>query len=844
MRSRGSDCTRGGLPARSRLSPSAGGGPVCSARGWALSLGGLLLVCSLASSDAASPDRQFTWMYGLQGMAGLTAAQQLGLNTLYLPTTTAVDSVEESRRTAQAARQAGMQVIVGLPTLSAERAADPDDPQYVTEVGARIRTVVRQFLNEPAVTAWAMADYPERFLRYTPQGFQAFLQRRYASLEALNAAWGSSFPTWTAITLTSAREVDATQPYQVGRASVEVADYQADVLRRLLAFWAREVRNLDARPLVTGRLALYRSLVSVPEEYAYVVPEAAVDVLEADYLTQNVQAVDLARQGGAVEVIPSLRLPVPPEPHYASGVTVGRWLREAILHGARGVALDGAERIRQCNNPGDVLTKLAEQLKPLAGAFSARPQGSLAVLYEPYAEGLQASGVPAYGYLPGLATGQPSLLMQTWRLGSRYGVVDYLSAERLLQADLEHYSAILAPTALKLPVEVQAKLRAYVERGGRLICDLGAGMYETGSWQRLPEELGRLCGIADYGVLQTKHGDLTLSPPTALFPSLRPPLRSRGLPKQEPPPPEGATERRTYTGTPPEKRGYTIQGLVGYVSLAPGARPLALVDAQVPETKPPTGRGSAAAAEARSAAQAAAKFAGLVGQPYGLGWAAYCSAILWARWDPADPFFQGLHADLWAPRARYVLRSGGGLEMSAEEQALHLYNPTDQTVPAEVAVLTENNRLYAGAVGQVQPPPARETMPVTMVVRAEPAAGELITLRRVPVAVYPYGTAALAYLSRYGSQGIALEIAGPGALLTWTMEKQRTFTQGQEITARVVIEDGEYPVTPGSRHRVKMDGGFGRRTTETRQADEQGRLSFEVRGGRVLIEVRAEADVV
>ncbi len=780
-------------------------------------------------------------MYGLQGTAGLAAAQQLGLNTLYLPTTTEVDSVEENRRTAQAARQAGLQVIIGLPTLSDKIAADPDDPEYVKEVGARIRTVVRQFLDEPAVTAWAMADYPERSLRYTPQGLQGFLQKRYAGLEALNAAWGSSFPTWAAVTLTSAREVDATQPYQVGRASVEVADYQADTLRRLLAFWAREVRNLDSRPLVTGRLALYRSLVSVPGEYAYVVPEAPVDVLEADYLTQNVQAVDLARQGGAVEVIPSLRLPVPPEPHYASGVTVGRWLREAVLHGARGVALDGAERIRQCSNPGDVLTKLAEQMKPLGGAFSARPQGSLAVLYEPYAEGLQASGVPAYGYLLGLATGQPSLLMQTWRLGTKYGVVDYLSPERLVQADLEHYSAILAPTALKLPIEVQAKLRAYVERGGRLICDLGAGMYETGSWQRLPEELGRLCGVAGYGVLQTRNGDLTLSPPTALFPSLRPPLRSRGLPKEKPPPPEDGTERRTYTGTPQESKGWTIQGLVGYVSLAPGARPLALVDAQVPEAKPPSGRGGAAAAEARTAAQAATRFAGLVGQPYGLGWAAYCSAILWARWDPTDPFFQGFHADLWAPRARYVLRSGSGLGMSAEEEALHLYNAGEQTVLAEVAVLTENNRLYAGAFVQVPPPPARETAPVTMVVSAEMAAGRLVALRRVPVAAWPYGTSALAYLSRYGPEGVALEIAGPGATLTWNLEKQRTFTRGQEISARMVVEHGEYPVAPGSRHRVTVDGGFGRRTTETVQADGQGKLSFEVRGGKVLIEVGPEA---
>ena len=686
-----------------------------------------------------------------------------------------------------------------------------------------------------------MGDYPERAVHYTPQGLQAFLTKRYGDLATINAAWGSGFATLTGINLVSAREVDKALPYAVGRASVDVADYQADALRRLLAAWAQEVRNLDPRPLFTGRLALYRSLVSVPAEYAYVTPEAPVDVLENDLLSQNVQAVDIARQGGAVEVIPSLRLPVPPEPHYGAGLTIGRWLREAALHGARGVALDGAQRIKECPSPEDVINKLTDQLKTLAGHFDARPQASLAILYEPYAEGEQSAQVPMYGYLAGLAPGEPSLLVHALRLGTNYGLVDYLSLERLVQSDLDHYSAILAPCALRMPVEAQGKLRAYVERGGRLVCDLGAGVYETGSWQSLPEDLARLCGITGFGALQSKSADLSLSPPTPLLPSLAPPLRSRGIPREKPAPAPGAIERSTFTGTPQETKGTTIQSLSGYVTLTPEALPIALVDAQVPKLKLPPGRvNPGVAAEMRRQLRVTTKFAGIVAQPVGLGWAVYCTATLWSRWDPGDPFFQGFHADLWTPRARYVLRQPGPrvtVELSGEPEALHLNNLSEKAAMVEVLALTDTNRLYLGTFCQVPLPAPRPADPVTMVVTSELAGASLRTLRRTPVAVLPVATGALTYLRRYGPEGVALEVAGPGATLTRNLAKERTFTQGASLTARVVIDNGDYPIAPGSKHQVKLDPGFGRETTSTLQADAQGRLVVEITGGRMLIDV-------
>jgi len=499
------------------------------------------------------------------------------------------------------------------------------------------------------------------------------------------------------------------------------------------------------------------------------------------------------------------------------------------------VALDGLGRVRESTSPDDVLRKLTQELKNLPGAFHLRPRCALAVLYEPYAEGFQVLQVPTYGYLSGLAPGQPSLLIAALRLGSNYGLVDYLSPERLVEADLDGYSAILAPTALSLPPEVLGRLRGYVERGGRLVCDLGAGMYETGSWQALPEDLARLCGITAYGPLQTRAGDLNLSTPTPFLPSLRPPLKSRGLPKRKP---ENATV------TPEQLKSWTFEGLVGMVHISATAKPVLIIAAETkePEKPPPTGRRGVG--DPSLAHKETTRFAGLIAQPYGLGWAAYCTAPLWARWDPADPFYWGFLGDLWAPRARWALRQpgpGAGVEMCAETDAVHLLNVSGQALLADVATLTEDNALYGEAFAQVLPPGGRETEARMMVLSAEVPPERIVTLRRRPVFVLPYGGAVLAHLRQYGSQRLSLELAGPGATLTWDLNKQRTLTTGSRFSGQVRVESGEYPVQPQSWHQVTVDAGLGHKSTQSVQADEQGRLRLEITGRKVTVEIVPKA---
>ncbi len=773
----------------------------------------------------------FLFAYGLQGTGAAKVASAVGLNTLYVevPPRYSSDLADIRSQLAEADR-AGLQVIVALPTIPpgpvAIAADDPDMEAYAAKVVAEI---VAPLKDEQAVVGWAVGDYLDSRLRYTDSGFVRYLQRRYGMLEALNVAWGTNFSNWTQITIEQAAKLDDKQPFGVGRPSVDLADYEREAFAAVLQLWARQVRSIDAdRLLCTGRIGLYRSLTAVPGSYDFVVPAIAPTELEFDKLAHNVHAIDIARQGGRFQVLRALRVPVPGEPIYTKDA-LQRWINEAALHGAVGVGLDNYDRLvasgllpggdAQESPAALAESKLAKIIRPALRRhiFTVRPKPTAAFLYEPYAEGHRIGDLPAYGYIADFSAGEPDNLFNTFRCGSRFGLVDYLTCARLEDPDLElqRYSFIAAPLVLDLPPQIVSRLCEYVQEGGVIVADLGAGLRQSGSWQQLPRQLQLLFGIERIPLLQQEVGDFSFGIRAAQFPSLPPPLRSRG---------SFRLSEHLKQGTPVQRRLYTFGGPVAHVALAPGAIPW--------------GIGSRLPGE-----DGGYIYSGIVLNEYGLGLALFATTRLWADWEPTDPVFAAFHHDLWARRAAYELHQPGlfvgDIEICGSGDRCYLLNTGRYTTLVEFSAHHADNRLYAGGFCRFS---AREHLPsgrrsgrVVVSVPVDPLHLACAVAR--PIKIKPYYDDASAVLLTYQSDLIELEIAGAGAVLRGSRSTGWKLGYGTRTPVRITVETGVYPVAALSRHRVEIDYDFQPPSRRVLQADHSGRLCFDINGRQARVRI-------
>lgn len=797
----------------------------------------------LAAATAGSADKPgpFVFMYGLQGPQAPSTAQRLGLNTLYRQVRPDdLDNLPQIRsEIAQAAAQ-NLSVIVALPTVpSIPRGVSLADEEYVSSTEALITKVVSALKEEPGLVGWATGDYLEGVINYTSLEFRHYLQQQYGSLEELNRAWNCAYPTWGQITLEEAETVDDDLPFGVGRPSVDVAEYKRQTFQRIMAFWAQQIRSLDPdRLLFTGRIILYRSLTAIPDQYDIVMPTVPLWDEELDTYSYNLQAVDIARRGGRFAVVPVLTIPVPPDPLYTQHA-LRLWIAEVGLHGAAGVGLQDYQSIMDSPNPTAVAQSVAQDLEAVVNrtTFSVQPRPTAAILYEPYAAGLTISQVPAYGYISGFSRGEPDNLFAAFGRGSRFGIIDCLTAEDLVtgQPDLDQYSLIAAPLALHLPAQILQRLEEYVEGGGVLIADLGAGMYQTGSWQLLPAELAQICGVAAIGRIQEvraisgiqeaeavgripeRGADMAIGVTCRHFPSLRPPMKTVGrfAPVRR--------IRRHEIVRVSQRRQYTLIGPIAYAAIQDGALPLA-VSRRIWEKGMPY-------------------FGGIIVNDYGLGVGIFATSRLWANWRPDDPVFVGFHGDLWARRADYELQQPGfwpgGVEISGTADTVYLLNTTGKLLRAAVAAYRADSRLYKGALCQFSAaarlPSGKRSGAGLLVVDLPPL--QVTGLPAKPVQVQPYAGEVTGRLLGYSADRIKLEIAGPGARLFKSLSGEMELSLGQPTTVRVTIQSGLYHIEPLSGHQIEIDAGFNRHSTEQITADPHGKLQFDVSGQRATVEI-------
>jgi len=798
-------------------------------RTWLL-CAGVALLGLLVGHARADADRPGPWVfvYGLQGAGAAETARSLGCNTLYfdLPEDTPV-RLDEARALIREATAQGLQVIVGLRTkLAGDYRISARDPAYVAAVGEWIRAVVAGLRDTPGVAAWATDHYLERDISLTEKDFRAFLLERYGSVEALNAAWGTQYSSIEAVTRARAREVDDDQVHGVGRPSVDLAEFERRAFHDVMAMWAAQVRSADPdTPLMTGRISLYRSLTAIPEAYDIVQVYFPPDILEPDTLTHNVHGVEIARRGGRFEVIPWLRVPLPPSEAY-SQMALTRWILEAGLRGAVGVCLDDYECM---STQQAVLNNTVYQLSAALGQApfaDNAPKPCAAVIYEPYAGGHLFAGTPGYGYIEDYRENDFAELAFNYRLGTVLGGLDYLLPEDLRDTDLSRYSAIFAPACLSLPPEVVGTLRDWVEAGGALFADLGAGMYQAGSWVPQLGPLAPLMGLTGAIEPADRFGDFRVGVTHPALPSVALGMESHGtfVPGRTQSLSMGHFSRYSYEGPASAMKGYAFQGPSWFVSVGGDTVPLATQSVRYDEQRRP-------------------HFLGLTVATVGQGLALFAPFACWSHWPPQDALHAAVHGDLMARRARYRLVSEAlvdlGIGLASSRDAVHLLSRSGASA-ARVLAGAADHRVYLGATctfsATARTADGRRSGTVLLDIELTP--GGMAHCEAVPVRIRPESGKAHARVSVYSPGLIALDVGGDGA--QWGRARRDGpvgFYGGLPTRVRVTVDDDLYAVAAGSRHLVTLTEGREQAQTMTVTADHRGRLDFwlTVTGGRVTI---------
>ncbi|MEA3400694.1 MAG: alpha-amylase family protein [Armatimonadota bacterium] len=788
------------------------------------------LLCLSLAAIAGADERPgpFVFVYGLQGAGAAAQARELGCNTVYLDLPDdAPQHIERTRELIGGAAAEGLQVIVGLRTkLFGEHRVSPHDPEYSAACREWIGAVVSELKDTDGVAAWATDHYLERDISHTEDDFRRFLLHRHGSLTAINAAWGTDYLRIDEITRTRARALDHKQTYGVGRPSVDCAEYERAAFHDVMQLWAEEIRRIDPEtPLMTGRISLYRSLTAIPDSYDVVQVFVPPDIMEPDIATHNVHAVQMARRGGQFEVIPWLRIPLPPSPAYTRSA-LPAWILEAGLRGAVGVGLHDLERLQASRS---VQRSVVEQLAAALGRApfaDEAPEPCAAVLYQPYAGGHQFAGTPAYGYVEEYTVNDVAELACGYRGGTVFGGLDFLCVEDLETVDLDRYSVILAPACLNLPGGAQEAIRRYVERGGAFFGDLGLAMCQSRSWNPAMSPLAAMLGIAGARDPADRYGSFRVGEQHPAFPSVSVGMEAGGtfVPGRGRDLSMGRMRGYAHTGAATEMQGYPFQGPSWFIRPSAETIPLATQSVQFDDEENPY-------------------FMGLTVHPVGAGLALFAPFPSWSHWPPTDALHAAVHGDLFGRRALHRLLSDGLLcgdvAIAGTPDRIRLLS-RGPARHVQVLSAAADHRVWMGGTCTFSAAERDTTGRRTGIVRLgiDVPARAMARAQAIPVRLRPQSGEAHARVSMCGPGLILLEVGGHGA--SWGEQRRggpERFFGGVPTRVRITVDDGLYPVEAGSKHTVTLREGREAEHTQTVTADHRGRLDFwaTVTGGRLSI---------
>jgi len=714
------------------------------------------------------------WAQGLTDPEDLENYQATGFNTLYVRVTgSSPEQLQGVSNLISAAEKRGLLAVVALAPASftdgegQPLSIDADKAAYANAVSDFAQAVAKGLTAHPRLIAWLVEAVPPDAVAWGDEGFRAFLQEAYPSVDALNASWGSGLESPDEVTAASARDIDSTFPAGLGRASVDLAAYREETYAKAMSLWAKAIRAADpGRPVFASAITDYRSIASVTPDFDGFALNVYPSIAEGDWETHNVHAVDIARRANQFAAVQTLEITGGTSPSQVAG-----WADLALLHGAAGVAFTNWAQISGSEGLSQAVKDIAEAFANDSG-FPQTPMARVAVLYSPIAGGATRNGQGLYGYVDGVTPNEPTALFSMVRDGCRYGQFDVLTLSSLREADLSSYGAIIAPMALYLPEEAQLALQNFVLRGGWLVVDAGVGMYQAeGGIYSMPAVVRDMLGMRD----------AILTPP-------RP------------------ADQLPYAGEPGSAGGPSLgtPGDSGLNPLSPVERGLEAptgLQADLNTAEDLWGRADI------TAYLGEAFVTSVRARALGEGFAVYVPVFLYEDWDPDGALFVDLHWEILSRKADVEMIAADALW---PETSVAVYQGWPIAVSAVggdrvvIDAFDAESQMYRIPGGAMRMPNPEEDNRTELVF---PAA-YLALGHPVPIYLRPLaeGAVVTASVVRYGADGIELFVHGTGAQVGAAGDGLQ-ISGGESTPVEIEIKDGAYSLARGSLHHLVITDG-------------------------------------
>jgi len=522
-----------------------------------------------------------------------------------------------------------------------------------------VQKIVKRYKGVTNLIGWNYSDEPGDAMTYPDDLFREFLEREYHTVDALNKSWVTNYNSFKEIKLEFQREgrglpedtmASKVCPFGIGPKAFDSARFKLYRMSWGHQQFGKAVREIDRdTPLWSGAQNLGWAATQVPADWG-VFFDFYPGSSGNDIDTHNIWAMDIGR---GPNMRPSMQMLLPEnftDPKWLLDARVIRgWMVESALHGASGITFwpwsflgvdnypgarsSSSERIAMCHETINTLKA--------SGIFEMHPQNTIAVLYQPYAEGWggmsQVYGVMHY------PSEEPYILMQELKYGTKYGQVDYLTNLYTPGLKLDKLGVIIAQFAPDMSSSNIKKLRKYVENGGVLVSDIGFDCIRAGKTiTSMTEETMQLFGIKSLKVSNAGAGYFVA------------------------------------TGNYSELLGGLTKGVDRTDAIS-----TYLLDVEpssaVAALKGPGGQGI---------------FVNKVGK----GYAIFCSGQAWSRWTLVDPLFSRIHNAIFSRRSGIEWLAGNNPASSEKETFTDSYeisrftsgyaiqNRTDQPITAALRV--------------------------------------------------------------------------------------------------------------------------------------------------------------